>query len=40
MTWFRGMERRGVKIKWINVDIPLDERLEIVEDMIRGQKWS
>jgi tRNA dimethylallyltransferase len=40
MTWFRGMARRGVKIKWINVDIPLDERLEIVEDMIRGQKWS
>lgn len=40
MTWFRGMERRGVNINWINVETPIDERLVIVEDMIRNQKWS
>ena len=40
MTWFRGMGRRGVNINWINVETPIDERLVIVEDMIRNQKWS
>jgi tRNA dimethylallyltransferase len=40
MTWFRGMERRGVNINWINVETPIDERLVIVEDMIRNHKWS
>lgn len=40
MTWFRGMERRGVKINWLNVETPLDERLAIVEDMICKQNWS
>ena len=25
MTWFRGMERRGIKINWLPYDIPADE---------------
>lgn len=28
MTWFRGMERRGFHIHWINATLPLEEKLE------------
>ena len=28
MTWFRGMERRGFTIHWINGTLPLEERVE------------
>ena len=27
MTWFRGMERRGIPIEWINASKPMSERL-------------
>ncbi len=27
MTWFRGMERRGVNISWIDVLLPMDEKV-------------
>ncbi len=27
MTWFRGMERRGFTIEWIDVNMPLSERV-------------
>ncbi len=30
MTWFRGMERRGVPITWIPGELPLEEKLEII----------
>ena len=30
MTWFRGMERRGIKINWINGELSLDEKVELV----------
>lgn len=28
MTWFRGMERRGLTINWIPADIPMAEKIE------------
>ncbi len=28
MTWFRGMERRGFKINWIDTTLPMEERVE------------
>jgi tRNA dimethylallyltransferase len=28
MTWFRGMERRGVKIYWLDGDMPMEEKVE------------
>ena len=28
MTWFRGMERRGIKINWIEANLPMDLKLE------------
>jgi tRNA dimethylallyltransferase len=30
MTWFRGMERRGIKIHWLDGNLPLEEKVEIV----------
>lgn len=33
MTWFRGMERRGITIHWLSCDIPVEERIEMVKDM-------
>lgn len=32
MTWFRGMEKRGTKIHWVNGHLPMDEK---VEEIIR-----
>ena len=27
MTWFRGMERRGFKIHWIDASVPMEEKM-------------
>lgn len=27
MTWFKGMERRGIKIHWINAQLPMEEKV-------------
>jgi tRNA dimethylallyltransferase len=31
MTWFRGMERRGAVIHWIDGALPLEEKLEMID---------
>ena len=31
MTWFRGMERRGLTIHWLNAEMPLEEKLAAVK---------
>ena len=28
MTWFRGMERRGISIEWIDFALPTEEKIE------------
>jgi tRNA dimethylallyltransferase len=28
MTWFRGMERRGIQIHWLDGEMPVDEKVE------------
>ncbi|MGD9978463.1 MAG: tRNA (adenosine(37)-N6)-dimethylallyltransferase MiaA, partial [Bacteroidales bacterium] len=30
MTWFRGMERRGFTINWINGDMPLTDKVNLI----------
>lgn len=30
MTWFRGMERRGIKIHWIDGELPMQEKVASV----------
>ncbi|MDR2125421.1 MAG: tRNA (adenosine(37)-N6)-dimethylallyltransferase MiaA [Prevotellaceae bacterium] len=31
MTWFKGMERRGAKINWIDGNLPFDEKVELIK---------
>jgi tRNA dimethylallyltransferase len=35
MTWFRGMERRGVKIEWIDGALSLEEKADIITTLFR-----
>lgn len=38
MTWFRGMEeRRGIKIHWLSVDTPIEERIQQVKELWQTQ---
>lgn len=34
MTWFRGMERRGFTINWIDATLPKDKKLEVAHSYI------
>ena len=34
MTWFRGMEKRGTKIHWIDGYLPLEEKLEHIQQIL------
>ena len=33
MTWFRGMERRGIHIHWIDATLPLEKKIRQVEQL-------
>jgi tRNA dimethylallyltransferase len=35
MTWFRGMEKRGIKINWIDGSISQQEKIEIAMNLLR-----
>lgn len=30
MTWFRGMERRGIEIHWLEATLPMEEKIETI----------
>ena len=34
MTWFRGMERRGIGIHWIEATLPMEEKVEMAMHML------
>lgn len=34
MTWFRGMERRGTAIHWIDAELPMEEKIDKIKRMI------
>ena len=36
MTWFRGMERRGLKINWIDASLSMEEKVETIKNMFYG----
>ncbi len=38
MTWFRGMERRGTIIHWIDADQPLEDKVEQVLALISNKE--
>ena len=31
MTWFRGMEKRGVNIHWLQASLPMQEKVETIK---------
>ncbi len=35
MTWFRGMERRGVKIHWIDANISMEEKVGLILELYK-----
>ena len=35
MTWFRGMERRGFTIHWINAELPMEEKIAFVKEKLQ-----
>ncbi len=34
MTWFRGMQRRGIKINWLSSSMPMNEKIEAIKKML------
>lgn len=34
MTWFRGMERRGVKINWVDASLATEEQVGIIKEWL------
>ena len=35
MTWFRGMEKRGIKINWLDGEMPMEEKVDRVLKLLR-----
>ena len=35
MTWFRGMERRGFSIFWLDAFLPLDEKIMKIKEQLK-----
>ncbi len=40
MTWFRGMERRGWHIHWLPYDMPADEFVDNISELISKQQFT
>ena len=36
MTWFRGMERRGFKINWIDATLPMEEKVAKILEFVQN----
>lgn len=37
MTWFRGMERRGFKINWIDATLPMENKVATIIQLINSK---
>lgn len=35
MTWFRGMERRGLRINWMDASMPMQEKLDWAMELLK-----
>ena len=40
MTWFRGMERRGVRIHWVDAMLPMDEKVSKVRQLMNIEDYN
>ncbi|MEG1543908.1 MAG: tRNA (adenosine(37)-N6)-dimethylallyltransferase MiaA, partial [Tannerellaceae bacterium] len=38
MTWFRGMERRGSTIHWMDASLPTEEKIARAEQLLTQHK--
>jgi len=36
MTWFRGMEKRGIKINWLDGEMPLEVKVDTILGLLKG----
>ena len=34
MTWFRGMERRGFTIHWIDASLPMEQKVDSILNLL------
>lgn len=37
MTWFRGMERRGFTIHWIQAEMPMEDKIATVRSLLTAK---
>jgi tRNA dimethylallyltransferase len=37
MTWFRGMERRGFEINWIDATLPMEEKVDKIVQLSNSE---
>ena len=37
MTWFRGMERRGCTIHWVDAILPTEEKIERTLELLKQE---
>lgn len=35
MTWFRGMERRGININWVNALLPMEAKVAAIREIVK-----
>ena len=40
MTWFRGMERRGFTIHWVDALLPMEKKVETILDLVVNDSTS
>ena len=40
MTWFRGMERRGVDIHWVSATLPMEQKIGQIMDLLTKDRQS
>jgi tRNA dimethylallyltransferase len=38
MTWFRGMERKGIKIHWLAGELPMEEKVQKVMELLSAER--
>ena len=38
MTWFRGMEARGIHVHWLDMQLPESERIAMVRELMTGHQ--
>ena len=36
MTWFRGMEKRGLEIHWLDSELPMNKKLEQIQTLLNN----